>query len=145
MPCPPFEDLSAYADHMLGAHAQEQLHGHVHTCAACQHQLGELQTLQGQLRALPSPALGFDLGARLQDRLRATAPSRPKPRFLWGAWAPAGLAAAALASGAWMGGLLVTGAVVSAPRTAMLRVFDPVPPGGLCAVAELCRPLKGIP
>ena len=27
----------------------------------------------------------------------------------------------------------------------MVRVFDPVPPGGLCAAAELCRLSKGRP
>ena len=149
MTCPPYEELSAYADHMLKPRAQARLAEHVQGCPQCQQQLQALQALQLNLQALPSPTLNFDLGARLNDRLlaglgRNRAPARPV-WARWGGWAPAGLAAAAMAWGVWLGGLLVGGSAISAPRAAMVRVFDPVPPGGLCAVAELCRFSKGMP
>lgn len=143
MPCPPFEDLSAYADHMLGPRAQEKVRQHVGACAACERRLSDLQILQGQLRALQSPTLGFDLGTRLQGQLRAAPQRWPTPRSIWGSWVPAGLAAAAMVSGVWMGSLLAAGTAANAPSAAIVRVFDPVPPGGLCAFAELCRPPKG--
>lgn len=145
MNCPPFEWLSAYADHMLKPHTQARLQQHVHGCAACQRQLAELQHLQNQLRALPSPALGFDMAARLQDSLRPPPARRPAPRFAWHGWLPAGLAAAAMASGVWLGSLLLTGSAVSMPPTAVVRIFAPYPPGSLCAFAELCRPPQGTP
>jgi anti-sigma factor RsiW len=145
MTCPPFEDLSAYADHMLKPSADARMDLHVHGCATCQRQLEELRTLQSHLRALPAPKPGFDMGARLHERLRAGPVRRPTRRFAWTGWAPAGLAVAALASGAWLGGLLMAGSAASAPRAAMVRVFDPVPPGGLCALTELCHPPKGTP
>lgn len=149
MTCPPYEELSAYADHMLKPRAQARLAAHIQGCPRCQQQLQALQALHQSLQTLPSPVLGFDLGARLNDRLLAgLGRSRPPPRPIWagwGGWAPAGLAVAAMASGVWLGGLLVGGSAISAPRATMVRVFDPVPPGGLCAVAELCRVSKGMP
>ena len=62
-------------------------------------------------------------------------------------WMPTGLAAgAALVSGVWLGGLLLgTGAALPAASPAMARVFDPVPPGGLCAAAEICRLPRTLP
>ena len=98
------------------------------------------------MRELPSPALGFDLSARLKDRLRPAAQSpRARPRF-WTGWVPAGLGTGlALASGVRLGSLLVGGGSASAPGASMVRVFDPVPPGGLCAAVEICRLSKAMP
>lgn len=147
MHCPPFDDLSAYVDHMLKPHARERLHAHVEDCPDCQRQLQALHTLRNHLQEMPSPELGFDLGARLQDQLR-TASDRQRqrrPGWAWSGWLPAGLAAAAMASGVWLGGLLVAGSAANLPRATMVRVFDPVPPGGLCAAAELCSLSKGMP
>lgn len=146
MTCPPYEELSAYADHGLKPRAQARLAAHVQGCSRCQQQLQALQAMHQSLQALPSPALGFDLGARLNDQLLAgLGRNRPPPRPVWTGWAPAGLAVVAMASGVWLGGLLVGGSAISAPRATMARVFDPVPPGGLCAIAELCRVSKGMP
>ena len=148
MTCPGTEELSAYADHMLAPRDHAQLQQHLQGCPACQHRLGELTSLQHALRALPSPTLGFDLASRLEGRLRPR-PQRPPTRHWlghWGGWVPAGLAAGmALASGVWMGGLLLGGGAASTRPATMVRVFDPVPPGGLCAAAELCRLTKGMP
>lgn len=143
MTCPRYDELSAYADHMLKPREQERFAAHLAGCPVCRRRLDEISALGQSLRALPSPALGFDLGARLEDRLRAGS-VRKRPQPFWPNWVPAGLAVAAMASGIWLGGLLV-GAGVSAPRATMVRVFDPVPPGGLCAAAELCRLSKGMP
>jgi anti-sigma factor RsiW len=147
MHCPPFDDLSAYVDHMLKPRARTRLHAHVEVCPDCQRQLHALHTLRSRLQEMPSPELGFDLGARLQDHLRAASDRQRQMRtgWAWSGWLPAGLAAAAMASGVWLGGLLVTGSTVSLPRATMVRVFDPVPPGGLCAAAELCNLSKGMP
>jgi len=149
MTCPTTEALSAYADHMLAPTEQARLGQHLQGCSACQHRLAELAALQQALRTLPSPALGLDLAPRIEGRLRPRPQPRrrPPPRTRpWAGWVPAGLAAGmALASGIWLGGLLLGSATASTPPAARVRVFDPVPPGGLCAATELCRPLKGLP
>jgi len=148
MTCPGTEELSAYADHMLTPREHAQLQQHLQGCPACQHRIGEMTSLQHALRALPSPTLGFDLASRLEDRLRPQPQRSPARHWLgnWSGWVPAGLAAGmALASGVWLGGLLLGSGAVGARPATMVRVFDPVPPGGLCAAAELCRLTKGMP
>ena len=83
----------------------------------------------------------------MDDRQLRPAPQSPRarPRF-WTGWVPAGLGTGlALASGVWLGSLLVGGGGASAPGASMVRVFDPVPPGGLCAAAEICRLSKAMP
>lgn len=147
MHCPPFDDLSAYVDHMLRPRARARLHAHVQDCPDCQRQLQAMHTLRSRLQEMPSPELGFDLGARLQDQLRAASDRKRqrRPGWAWSGWLPAGLAAAAMASGVWLGGLLVAGSAASLPRATMVRVFDPIPPGGLCAAVELCNLSKGMP
>lgn len=148
MSCPHHPEISAYLDDMLAPARRERLRAHLETCPLCRRRLDELQQMQQALRALPSPTLGFDLAARLEDRLRA-APARPR-RPSWFGWSAAGTTVAlSLATGAWLGGLLVGGSVAGlpaagAPAAGIARVFDPVPPGGLCAAAELCRLSKGL-
>lgn len=147
MTCPRIEDLSALADDALTAREQAALRQHLHSCPVCRRQLQAFEALRRELLALPSPTLGFDLAAQLLDRLPRRA-ARPRRRA-WGlpGWMPAGLAgAAALACGLWLGGLLLgAGATISVSGPAMVRVFDPVPPGGLCAAADICRVPKGMP
>lgn len=145
MTCPDHEELSAYADAALAPRAQAHLAAHLSGCPLCRRRLEALNALRQALGELPSPTLGFDLAARLKDRLPAPA-RRPRARpAFWAGWAPAGLAAAALATGVWLGGLLLAAAPAAAPPATLVRVFDPVPPGGLCAAPELCRPWKGLP
>lgn len=150
MTCPRTQDLSALIDHALPTRREAALQRHLGTCPVCRVQRDALQAQRLQLRNLPAPTLGFDLAAQLQDRLPRR-PPRDTPGGLsriphWLAnglshWLPAGLAAsAALVSGVWLGGLLLsTGGVVGSPAPALARVFDPIPPGGLCAAAEICR------
>lgn len=149
MPCPRYVLLSAYSDQALKPHTRARFERHLHACPICQKQLQELQALTQGLRALPSPTLEFDLDAQWASRLpRAPQRSRRPWPALWrpGAWLPTGVTAGlALLSGIWMGSLLLGGGSVgTAAPAAMVRVFDPVPPGGLCAAAELCRPTKGM-
>lgn len=147
MTCPRTEDLSAYADQALPARRQAALRQHLLACPVCRQQLDALQALRRELHALPSPTLGFDLAAQLQDRLPRRAPRPRRTGWSLAGWLPAGLATgAALVSGLWLGGLLLgTGAAVPAASPAMARVFDPVPPGGLCAAAEICRLPRTLP
>lgn len=148
MPCPPHDQLSAYADQQLPPAELARLRGHVAACPACQKYLHDIAALGQSLRALPSPTLGFDLAAQLNDRFRTPAQGRRPalPWADWRGWMPAGLGAGlALASGVWLGGLLLGGGMAQAPAASLVRVFDPVPPGGLCAAAEICRLSKGNP
>lgn len=150
MTCPRHNELSAYADQAMKPGERARFNQHLQTCPICQQQLEDLQALRQDMHALPSPTLGFDLASRLEGRLQR----EPQRRHwswpaLWGGsgWMPTGLAAGvALVSGVWLGGLLLGGSTTTAvPRATMVRVFDPVPPGGLCAAAELCRLSKGMP
>lgn len=145
MPCPQHYRISAYLDRAMVAREYAQFTEHVGTCPLCRHQLEALTAIQQNLRDLPSPVLGFDLASRLQDRIRSGSVQRRPARPFWPAWSLPGLAAtASLVCGVWLGILLTGGTVASAPPAAMVRVFDPVPPGGLCAATELCRPSKGM-
>ncbi|MEO6353591.1 MAG: zf-HC2 domain-containing protein [Oxalobacteraceae bacterium] len=146
MSCPRHNKISAYLDHAMAAPERAQFSAHVETCPLCRHQLEAVTALQQDLRDLPSPVLGLDFAARLQDRIRSGAVQRRPARSFWPGWGLPGLAAtASLACGVWLGILLTGGMLASALPAAMVRVFDPIPPGGLCAATELCRPSKGMP
>ena len=150
MTCPRHDELSAYADQAMKPGERTRFHQHLQACPVCQQRLEDLLALRLDMRALPSPTLGFDLASRLEGRLQRQPQRRPRPwRALWGVagWMPTGLTAGvALVSGVWLGGLLLGGgATTVATPVSMVRVFDPVPPGGLCAAAELCRLSKGMP
>ncbi len=144
MTCPRDDDLSAYVDNMMPAELRDRFSAHLLACPICHHRLDELNVLQSDFRALAAPVLGFDLAARLEHQLRPAATRKPPVRSFWPGWVPAGLAVAALSSGVWLGALFIGGIAINAPTAAMVRVFDPVPPGGLCAAAELCRLSKGL-
>ncbi|MBV6272685.1 zf-HC2 domain-containing protein [Alcaligenaceae bacterium CGII-47] len=142
MHTPQHDLLSAYIDDACTPQETEQLSTHLQTCPICRNALAALIALRQDLRELPSPTLGFDLAAQLQDRLvTKPAPRRPMlPRWL--SWHPAGLAvAASLISGLWLGTLLdsTTQRDAVSVDIAMVRVFDPIPPGGLCTASALCR------
>lgn len=150
MTCPRHDALSAYADQAMPSGERARFQQHLLTCPLCQQQLAAVQALQQSLRALPSPTLGFDLAARLEERLRQPPPPRQRRwSALWGGggWMPTGLTAGlALVSGVWLGGLLLgDGTTAVARPVTIARVFDPVPPGGLCAAVEICRLSKGMP
>ena len=144
MNCPKHEQISAYVDNMLAPAELQQLRSHLAACPRCAQRLDELLGLRHALRGLPSPNLGFDLAANLESRIRRPVPQRPGRAF-WTRWGAPGLAVAlSVASGAWLGAMLMAGGGVVAPRVPAVRVFDPVPPGGLCAAAELCSTSKGL-
>ena len=145
MHCPKHNIVSLYLDLSMTDQERGRFALHLQNCPICQHQLEALTGLQQDLRDLPSPVLGFDLAARLQDKIRnETVPRRPARSF-WFGWAATGLTtAASLACGVWLGALLTDATVASTSPVTVARVFDPVPPGGLCAAAELCRLSKEI-
>ena len=151
MTCPCTEDLSAYSDGVLAAPEQRAIELHLQTCTHCRQTLDGFVALRQGLRTLPSPRLEFDVARHLEERLAPPAPKRRRPwrpqAGDWIRWMPAGLATGmALASGIWLGGLLVSGGSAVVPRPSVsVRVFDPVPPGGLCTVSEICRLSKGMP
>ena len=147
MTCPRTEDLSAFADRELSAREHAELEQHLLTCPVCRTQLDAFRALSHDLAALPSPTLGFDLAAQLQQRLPQRQDRPRRARWSPLGWMPTGLAAGtALVSGVWMGGLLLgAGATATAPDPTMTRVFGPLPPGSLCAAAELCRLTKAKP
>jgi anti-sigma factor RsiW len=145
MHCPQHNKLSSYLDLAMADQERVRFAAHLQNCALCQRQLEALTALQRNLRDLPSPVLGFDLSARLQDSMRRGSMRRWPARSFWPAWGSTGLAtAASLACGVWLGALLTGATAAGAPPAAMVRVFDPVPPGGLCAATELCRLSKGM-
>jgi anti-sigma factor RsiW len=144
MSCPKHEEASAYLDEMLAPAERQRFAAHLPACPLCRQQLDELAALRQALQELPSPPLGFDLAARLEERIRVRAPRRAQGRPFWAGWGASGIGIAlSVASGAWLGTMLVSASAV-APPAPMVRVFDPVPPGGLCAAAELCRTSKGM-
>ncbi len=144
MNCPRHAEISAYMDDMLTPAERQQFAPHLAGCPVCRQQLDDLLALREAMHALPSPKLGFDLTANLEWQMHGAVRQRP-PRSFWTAWGAPGLAVAlSLASGAWLGAMWIgTGAAV-APSAPATRVFDPVPPGGLCAAAELCGISKGL-
>ncbi|NMM77019.1 anti-sigma factor [Acidovorax sp. SRB_24] len=146
MTCPQHHKLSVYADHQMPPAERARFDRHLQGCPLCQQRLNDIAALRNGLRKLPSPRLGFDLAAQLNDRLCAQPPGMRPAAGRWLGWVPAGLATGlALASGVWMGGLLLGAGAARAPSASLVRVFDPVPPGGLCAAAEICRLSKGMP
>lgn len=142
MHTPQHDLLSAYIDHACTPREAEQLTAHLQGCPTCRDALDALLSLRQSLRELPSPTLGFDLAARLQDRLRTQPAPGRRALIRWLTWHPAGLAiTASLVSGLWLGTLLdsTTQPEVPPVSVAMVRVFDPIPPGGLCTASALCR------
>lgn len=147
MSCPNDLEVSAYIDDMLESAERGRFLHHLGTCPVCKERVSAMQSLRSDLQALPMPVLGFDLAAQMEERTRSSRPLRrpaPDSRRGWFGWSAAGFAVAlSLASGVWLGSLLIGSAAVT-PVAGAARVFDPVPPGGLCAAAELCRVSRGM-
>lgn len=145
MNCPRYIDASAYIDDMLPAGERHEFDIHLQGCPICRQRVADLNVLRQSLHDLPSPVLSFDMTVLMEERIRATRVRPRQKRPSWIRWGAPGIAiAASLACGIWLGGLLV-GAAVTASPAIMMRVFDPVPPGGLCTATELCRASKGLP
>ena len=161
--CPPADALSALIDDALPPAARDKVLAHSAACPLCAAQLAELRALHEAFRDLPATALGFDLGARVIERLQADAPaaaSRPPRRGLWlasikgfftpvlawrAALVPLIGTTAALGFGVVLGGMLLIEdeAMPSGSPSATLvamSLFDPVPPGNLCPRADACAP-----
>lgn len=140
-PCPRMNGLSAYVDDALAPAERTALDAHLGACPVCGTALAGLAQVRQAFRALPEERLSFDMGAVILGRLPAAgraAPSRRRRSF-W-QFAPVSFgAAAALAIGLYMGGMLVGGAgVAQPPRLAAMAVFEALPPGALCAGHPSC-------
>ncbi|WP_323018639.1 zf-HC2 domain-containing protein [Castellaniella sp.] len=142
MPCPRTALLSACLDpEWIGAR-RELMTAHVQRCPICAAELNVLRALSAELQALPSPALGQDFSrpyAAAPSARRRVWPSRAWQR--WRTWMPLGVtAAASLMAGVGLADLSWTPVAPSRPVAVEMRLglFSPVPPGGLCAAAELC-------
>ena len=163
--CPPADALSALIDDALPPAARDKVLAHSAACPLCAAQLAELRALHEAFQDLPATALGFDLGARVIERLQAEAPGaasrqplRARPHWLasikgffidlpaWrAALVPLVGTTAALGFGVVLGGMLLIEdeAMPSGSPSATLvamSLFDPVPPGNLCPRADACAP-----
>ena len=160
--CPPADALSALIDDALPPAARDKVLAHSAACPLCAAQLAELRALHEAFQDLPATALGFDLGARVIERLQAEAPAavsrRPPPRPHWltsikrfftdlpawrAAFVPLFGTTAALGLGVLLGGMLLTEESAMPGREpnvtlAAMSLFDPVPPGNLCPRADAC-------
>lgn len=145
MPCPRTVLLSACLDPGWSGRRRALIDAHVRTCPLCAVELDALRALSADLHALPSPVLAQDFSHRY------TAPPSVRRRGWWrlgehwGAWMPVGLTtAASLLVGVGLADLSWAPTVSSPPTIMAMRLdlFNPVPPGGLCAAAELCRTPK---
>ncbi|MGB3705290.1 anti-sigma factor family protein [Castellaniella sp.] len=131
MPCPRTVLLSSWLDGPRTPRRRALIQAHLQTCPLCSGELAALRGLSDALHALPDPLPGLDL-ARPYRRRRSV--SMPDWRAWVGGW-PAGLAVAAslalgLGLGAWSG---LGAAPGQAAPAVWMSLFDPVPPGGLCA------------
>ncbi|MGB6242955.1 MAG: zf-HC2 domain-containing protein [Castellaniella sp.] len=141
MPCPRTVLLSACLDPEWTGPRRQLITRHVQTCPLCAAELDVLRALSADLQALPSPVLEHDFSRPY------TAPP-PARHDLWSwigrrwvAWMPLGLtAAASLLVGVGLADVSWTPVASSRPAAVDMRLslFNPVPPGGLCAAAELC-------
>lgn len=139
--CPRMSSLSGYVDGALPREERVAFEAHLHACPVCGAALAELDALRATFRALPDARLPYDMAELIVSRLPAEAPDRVwRERRSVRRLAPLTLgAAAALAGGIYLGGLLVGAAsVASAPPVAALAVFDAVPPGALCTGDPAC-------
>ena len=143
--CPRTTQLSALIDGELPVRPRDEIARHAAACPLCGAMLRELTELRQALQPLRETGPGIDLAPLIEPRLAARGRRPPAPRAApwWQVWQllPSGLAAAGvLAAGVYLGALLAGGASVSATQLTTMAVFDPIPPGGLCAGLPSCYP-----
>jgi anti-sigma factor RsiW len=141
--CPRTEQLSALVDGELPVRPRREIESHAAVCPACGAMLRDLTELRLALRPLSEAPPGVDVTPLIEPHLASRGGRRHvQPRApWWQVWQllPPGLAAAVvLAAGAYLGALLVGGAAVSATQSTTMAVFDPIPPGGICAGVQSC-------
>lgn len=145
MNCPLHEQLSAYIDGEMPHPERKRFEVHLAGCPTCRNEVDKLDTLRAGLAALSSPTLGFDLSAQYAQ---LPAPRRAGFRHRighWQAWAGGGIfVALSLGAGIWLGGLLLAAPARVTPAFTADHVFAPIPPGGLCAVPEICKSTRGV-
>ncbi len=134
-------ELSGYLDTELEAPARGRVAAHLATCPHCAKRLAAFDALSADFARLPTERLGFDLAAVLAAQLPTApqpAPRRRWPLRGWRGLLPVGLgASASVVLGVALGAVLFGGGAALPGVTAM-RVFDPMPPGGLCHGPDGC-------
>lgn len=132
-------DLSAYLDAELTDAEHGRVATHLAACPRCAGRLAEFAALSTDFARLPRESLGTDLSGVIAGRLPSTAPSRLRaPRPGWRSLLPLGIgASASVALGIAIGAALFSGGA-ALPRMTAMSVFDPIPPGGLCAGLNAC-------
>lgn len=143
--CPRTEDLSALTDGELTGRARDELAAHAAECPSCGAMLRDLSGLRVALQSLADAKPGIDLapaiGQRLAARRRPSHPEGAHGRHTGWRLVPSGFAVAGvLAAGVYLGALLVGGTGMAVTQPAAMAMFDPVPPGGVCAGAGSCYP-----
>lgn len=139
--CPRIDEISALIDGGLTGRAREEIERHAAACPACGAALLDFEAMRSRLQVLRDARCEADIAALIEQRLPPRAPVRRRERRWDYAWqlVPRGLAAAGvLAAGVYLGLLLAGGTAVMRP--AALMVFDPLPPGTLCAGQPWCGP-----
>lgn len=135
-------DLSAYLDAELPVSARRQLALHLAACPRCSQRLADFAALSMGLATLAPQRLGFDLAHVVAGRLPAAAPAPRQPSLPgWHGLLPVGMAglgaSVAMALGIALGTALF-GSAAAVPSVSAMRVFDPIPPGGLCLSPQRC-------
>ncbi|HEX2826166.1 MAG TPA: zf-HC2 domain-containing protein [Burkholderiales bacterium] len=137
--CPRAEALSAMIDGELSAREHERITAHAAVCPLCGTMLRQFVALRGALLGSPDPDAGVDVAALVEPRLAPREPAgRAHARRHW-PWQHAPMGAAGvgvLATGVYLGMLLMGGTAAVATRPAAMAVFDAIPPGGLCVGAS---------
>lgn len=141
MPCPRTVLLSAFLDSEWTGPRRTLIAAHVRTCPICAAELSDLRALSSELQALPDPVLEQDFSRRYAARPSVRRSAWAWIARCWNTWMPVGLtAAASLLVGVGLADLSWEPVTPQRPVAVDLRLdlFNPVPPGGLCAAAELC-------
>ena len=140
--CPRAEALSAMIDGELSPREHEQITAHAAVCSLCGAMLRQFVEVRDELLGSPDPDAGVDIAALVEPQLP---PMQPAPRARerqhrpWQLAPMAAAAAGVLATGVYLGMLLMGGSAAMATRPTAIVVFDAIPPGGLC-VGALCAP-----
>lgn len=146
--CPRTETISAWVDNELDEAAHAELAAHVSSCVVCAPVMEEFRRLHAAFSALPAPGVDIDITERVDRHIAATV-ARPKTpsraqRMRWWQGIPLALGGAlSLSLGAYLGGMLVLGAQVTAPPTSQqMAAFTAIPPGALCPTRQICNPME---
>lgn len=138
--CPDIEELSAYLDGEMPSSDALELDEHVLNCGSCREKTRRLHSLHNIAVGdeMPPP----DLLPAIMEKVECHRHTTEEAGLGWRRWTPVPLALAAgmmLTFGVLLGHNLVHEANgTSYSVTERMRVFDVIPPGGLCVELDAC-------